>query len=293
MRNDRSEKGPRDNRNLNVIKVDVPRRSTKIGRPDAFFEHQKIVKKKRGLSVFHDSSALGTNHLQLGSLASKRKKTDNTGGEEVQEVPKGIIDAVKATGSKSRVRMQRQKESINHLLNALPSLSQTDLARVSASIARIYTPPPKKTPEFTQSELRPIFGKSVGQDADQNMKSEGGLGLGSILGETIRCGEPDEHQGLLIGDNQEQNYGSVEKHSHDSLQKNPSSIRMTNDRDHVSFTGSRNTEGMLAKDMLFEAHNLITNQLRQTRISLEPGKQEEDGDRLAEKLLRQAHRCLS
>ena len=38
MRKDRSEKDPRDSKNLNVIKVEVPRRSTKIGRPDAYFE---------------------------------------------------------------------------------------------------------------------------------------------------------------------------------------------------------------------------------------------------------------
>ena len=269
---DRSDKGPRENRNLNVIKVDVPRRSTKIGRPDAFFAHQKIVKKKRGLSVFQDSSALGTNPLHLGTLASKRKKTEKTGGEEVQEVSKEIIDAVKATGPKNRVRMQRQRDSINYLLNALPSLSQTDLARVSASIAKIYIAPLKKTPDFTQSELRPIFKNSLGQVADQYRESEGGLGFGSILGDSIRCGDPDEHHGLLIEANQEQSNGSVERYSHDALQKNLGSTRMSEDRDHVSFPGSRNTEGTLAKDMLFEAHNLISNQLRQTRTTLEPGK---------------------
>ena len=66
---------------------------------------------------------------------------------------------------------------------------------------------------------------------------------------------------------------------------------MSSDRDHDSFAGSRTTEGMLAKDMLFEARNLLISQLQQTRIRLKPGKQEEDGDKLAEKLLR--HRCLS
>ena len=65
---------------MNVIKVDVPPRSTKIGSPDAFFEQQKISKRKRGLSFIHDSSALGTNLLLVRSLASKRKKSDNIGG---------------------------------------------------------------------------------------------------------------------------------------------------------------------------------------------------------------------
>ena len=65
---------------------------------------------------------------------------------------------------------------------------------------------------------------------------------------------------------------------------------MSNDRDQDSFAGSRKTQGIVAKDMLLEAHNLLKPHLEQSRIAMEPDIHRKDGDRLAEKLLREEHR---
>ena len=82
--NDRSKKGPRECRNLNVIKVDVPRRPTKIGRPDTFFEPPRISKKKRGLCL-NESLSAATSLPQVRVVASKRRKFNIEGGAAVPQ----------------------------------------------------------------------------------------------------------------------------------------------------------------------------------------------------------------
>ena len=187
--------------------------------------------------------------------------------------------------------MQRQTESLNQLLNALPNLSQSDLARVSLSIAKIIAPSAKKTPGPAQGKVRPILGKPAGPVLDQPRKSEDGLD--SIFSSGTRFGRPDDPQRLLIRDQPTQTPASLEHLSHQSQMESPSKKPLIDDKAHKSFAGARNTEGVLAKDMLLEAHKLLTAQLPQTRVTQEPEEKQEDTGTLAERLLRQAHRCMS
>ena len=42
-------------------------------------------------------------------------------------------------------------------------------------------------------------------------------------------------------------------------------MRYNSERDHDAYAGIGNTEGTQAKDMLFEAHNLLSSQLSKSR----------------------------
>ena len=75
--------------------------------------------------------------------------------------------------------------------------------------------------------------------------------------------------------------------------ESPSKKPLIDDKAHESYAGARTTEGVLAKDMLLEALKLLTAQLPQTRVTQEPEEKQEDTGTLAERLLRQAHKCMS
>ena len=104
-----------------------------------------------------------------------------------------------------------------------------------------------------------------------NRKENWDLYLARVLGSEDR-----NPRGLFTEDPQTQTQPHFEQHLQVTLPEDDNSIRRNTDRDHDAYAGIGNTEGMLAKDMLFEAHKLLTSQLPQSRNIQEAEKKEED-----------------